>query len=179
MSTRVQPHVNVTHWSPNRSSRGAAHPTLIVIHATVGHNRPGVIDLQSLGDWFGQSSSEVSSQVGVDNEGHSARFVRDADKAWHCAAYNRVSLGIEQVLPGDGTEVTRDMLRETARWCARWSQMYGIPLRKGAVSNTGVVLRAGVIRHSELGALGGNHRDPGPYDMHGMLALGRFYRARI
>lgn len=173
---RYTPHVNVTNWSPHKSSRNGAHPTLIIVHVTAGHNRPGISDLVGLGNWFDQAP--VSSHVATDNESHSARFVRDGDKAWHCAAYNRMSLGIEQVAPGDGTEITRDMYRETARWIARWSKMYGIPIRKGAVSN-GVVRKAGVMRHSELGALGGGHADPGRYDLEAVLNLAKFYRARI
>jgi len=178
MPNRYSPHVNVTDWSPNKSSRQGVTPSLIVIHATAGHNRPGISDLQGLGSWFGTTRSAVSSHVCTDNEGHSGRYVRDEDKAWHCAGYNRMSLGIEQVLPGNGTEITRDMYRETARWVARWSKKYGIPIRKAVVQN-GRVVRAGVIRHSELGALGGGHADPGRYDMEQMLALARFYRSHI
>jgi hypothetical protein len=177
--TRIRPHLVVDHPSPNLSTRGGAHPTLIVIHATAGHNRPGISDLTNLGGWFGQRSSEVSAHVGVDNEAHSARYVSDFDKAWHCAAYNRLALGIEQVMPGDGSEITRDMYRETARWVALWSKAHNIPIHKASVRD-GAVLRAGVIRHSELGALGGNHGDPGRgYDMHAMLSLARFYRAHL
>lgn len=175
---RVHPNVRITSWSPNKSSRGGAHCTLIVIHVTAGHNRPGISDLRGLAGWFGQSASAVSSHVATDNESNSARFVRDGDKAWHCAAYNRPALGIEQIAPGTGREITREMYRETARWVAQWSKEYGIPIRKAVVSG-GVVRKAGVIRHSELGALGGGHADPGPYDMHAMLSLARFYRAKI
>lgn len=177
MATRYTPHVQVTHWSPNRNAKGmVSRPSLIVIHVTAGHNRPGVADLLSLGDWFGRASSEVSSHVATDNEGHSARFVRDSDKAWHVAAFNRLALGIEQVAPGDGTEITRDMYRETGRWVAKWSHDYGIPIRKAIVHGTTVV-RPGVIRHSDLGAAGGGHADPGKYDMEAMMGLARFYRA--
>lgn len=179
---RTRPHVDVTRWSPNHSSRPGTRPVLIVVHATAGHNRPGVVDLAGLGQWFAvgsiQAGNPVSSHVATDNEAHSARFVVDGEKAWHCAYYNRPSLGIEQVLPGDGSEVTRQMLRETARWIALWSNMHHIPIRKGAVTGGGAITRSGVIRHSELGPLGGNHRDPGPFDLHGCLSLARFYRPR-
>lgn len=178
MPDRHRPRVQVTRYSPNYSSRGGARPTLIVIHATAGHNRPGVSDLVNLGSWFGSTSSQVSSHVATDNEGHSARYVPDNEKAWHCAGYNRMSLGIEQVAPGDGTEITREMYRETARWVAQWSKKYGIPIREAAVSN-GAVLRSGVIRHSQLGSIGGGHGDPGRYDMHAMLSLARFYVGKI
>lgn len=175
---RYTPHVDVVDWSPNMTRGGMVHPTLIGIHVTAGHNRPGVADLLGLGNWFGRTSSEVSSHVATDNEGHSARFVHDRDKAWHVANFNRMTLGIEQIAPGDGTEITREMLRETARWVARWSKMHGIPIRKGRVEGL-LVVRSGVIRHSELGAAGGGHSDPGPYDMHGMLSLARFYRTKL
>jgi hypothetical protein len=155
-----------------------ASPTLIVIHATAGHNRPGIGDLQGLGAWFANPINAVSSHVATDNEGHSARFVRDADKAWHVAGYNRMALGIEQIAPGDGTEITDLMYCETARWVARWSHMHGIPIRQGVVTSTGAVVKPGVIRHSQLGMLGGGHADPGPYDEHKMLQYARFYLKR-
>jgi hypothetical protein len=178
MSQRHHPSVDVTRMSPNQSDRGGARPTLVVVHATAGHNRPGIADLAGLAGWFGDSASQVSSHVATDNEGNSARFVPDDRKAWHCAAYNRMSLGIEQIAPGDGSEITRDMYRETGRWIALWSKRWDIPIREARVEN-GRVLRSGVIRHSSLGTLGGNHSDPGRYDMHAMLSLARFYAARI
>lgn len=177
--TRYSPHVEVRQLSPNKSSRQGAHPTLIVIHATVSHNTRGLGDLRAIGDFFSQPTCEASAHVCTDNEGNSARFVLDRDKAWHCAAYNRMSLGIEQILPADGSEITRDLYRETARWCARWSKAYHIPLRVGAVSG-GRVTRAGVVFHSMLGELGGGHTDPGRnYNMNDMLNLARFYRSHI
>ena len=176
--SRYTPHVDVTMMSPNKSTRGGAHPTLIVIHATVSHNLKGLGDLKAIGNWFQNPSARASSHVCTDNEGNSARYVRDAEKAWHCAAYNRMSLGIEQILPADGTELTRDLYRETARWVARWSKMYRIPIRTGVVQS-GRVVKAGVIRHSDLGAAGGGHADPGEYDMHAMLGLARWYRTKI
>jgi N-acetyl-anhydromuramyl-L-alanine amidase AmpD len=174
MSERAFPHVNVHRTSPNRSSRLGARPTLIVIHVTAGHNRPGISDLTGLASWFASTAAQVSSHVATDNEGHSARFVNDADKAWHVAAYNRMSLGIEQVAPGTGAEITDAMYRETARWVATWSHTHGIPIQEAHVSG-GRVLRPGVIRHSQLGSLGGGHSDPGPYDMHKMLDYARRY----
>lgn len=152
---------------------------MIVLHATVSHNHPGLSDLQAIGVWFQNPKAQVSAHVCVDNEGLSARYVYSQLKAWHCAAYNRMSCGIEQILPGhDGLEITQAMYQETARWVARWSKMWGIPIRKGAVSN-GRVTVPGVVRHSDLGVLGGNHSDPGPYDVVAMLKYAQFYRAKL
>lgn len=177
MGQRVSPHVNTTIWSPNKSSRFGAKPTLIVIHATVSHNKPGLTDLEAIGSFFSHSATQASSHVCTDNDGHSARYVKDVLKAWHCAAYNRMSLGIEQILPADGSELTADLYRETARWVARWSKIWGIPIQKAAVSD-GRITKRGVIRHSELGSLGGGHSDPGPYDFDHMLNLARYYRPK-
>jgi|SRR5436190_3070641 len=178
MSQRYSPHVQVRMLSPNKSSRGGAHPTLIVIHATVSHNLRGLGDLKAIGKFFSEPSAEASSHVCTDNEGHSARYVLDGDKAWHCAGFNRMSLGIEQILPATGAELSEDLYRETARWVARWSKKYGIPIHHGDVSGTRVT-KAGVIRHSELGQYGGGHSDPGPYHFNHMLNLARFYRSHI
>lgn len=176
---RYKPHVNLIKPSPFASSRGGARPTLIVVHATAGHNRPGVTDLAALGEWFQNPAAQASSHVGIDNEGHSARFVADRLKAWTVCAYNRMTLNIEQIMPGDGTEITDDLYRECARWIAWWSKGHDIPIRKGAV-RSGYVARSGVLRHSELGTIGCNHDDPGPgYDLHHVLALARFYRGKI
>jgi N-acetyl-anhydromuramyl-L-alanine amidase AmpD len=176
---RYTPAIKVQMLTPNKSSRKGAHPTLIVIHATVSHNRPGLSDLEAIGAWFMNPQNQVSSHVCTDNEGQSARYVYSQDKAWHCAGYNRMSIGIEQILPGrDGLEITQELYQETARWVARWSKMYSIPIRKGAVAD-GRVTRPGVVRHSDLGVLGGNHSDPGPYDMNAMMKYAQFYRTKL
>lgn len=177
-ANRYTPHVDTTILSECKSSRGGAHPTLITVHAAVMHPVPGIKDLVQLGEMFRPLSFQASSHVATDGEANSARFVRDEDKAWHCAGYNRMSLGIEQIIMADGTGLTRDLYRETARWCARWSKMYGIPIQKGLVEN-GRVIRPGIVRHSDLGALGGGHSDPGRYDMTAMMNLAKFYRSKI
>lgn len=171
---RIHPHVQVRIASPNRSSREGAHPTLIVIHVTAGHNRKGIGDLKGLGAYFKVRANEVSSHVATDNEGHSAVFVRGHDKAWHVMNYNRVALGIEQIAPGTGAEITEAMYQETARWVASFAHWYHIPIRHGRVSGL-FVASAGVVRHSDLGVLGGGHSDPGPYDMDRMLWNARRY----
>lgn len=176
---RYVPRVKLRMISPNRSSRGGLLPTLIVIHATISPNRPGLSDLEAIGSWFQNTSSQVSAHVCTDNEGNSARYVDGRDKAWHCMAYNGVSLGIEQVLPDTtGREITADLYKETARWVAYWSKIWHIPIQIAQVRE-GRVTRPGVCRHSGLGPLGGGHSDPGHYDMNGMLRLAKFYRSKI
>jgi hypothetical protein len=179
MSERIHPKVKDRRIVRNKSSRNGVKPRLMVLHATVSHNKKGLSDLKAIGSWFDNPASQSSSHIGVDNEGNSARWVADADKAWTQAAYNSQSLSIEQILPGNGTEVTDAMYRETARWLARWAKKYNLRLRKARVVR-GRVLLSGVIRHSELGSEGGNHNDPGPnYNLAKVLRYARKYKREL
>ena len=128
-------------------------PEIIVLHSTESHNAPGVADLQGLGGWFGNTAAQVSSHVATDGEGHSARFVADTDKAWHCMNFNRVSLGIEQIGQAAQTSWPDAQVKATAAWIAFWSKKYGIPLTHSTSH--------GVCMHSDLGVAGGGHHDPG------------------
>jgi hypothetical protein len=178
---RFIPHVDYRQLVHAKSSRLGSRPSLIVVHATQSPEHLGIADLKGTGAWFDRKGSEESSHVCTDGEGHSARFVRDEDKAWHVASYNRVSLGIEQIGFAEFQRWQEAELRETARWIARWSVLHGIPIQKGKVSQTEIrVLRPGVVRHSDLGALGGGHFDPGHgYDLHAVLDMAREYRRRL
>lgn len=178
---RIHPTDDVVHKSPNTSSRHGAKLELIIVHDTEGANIKGVGDLQTLGHIFDNPNvppaARVSCHVGTDAEGNSGRFVADSLKAWHCAFYNSVSLGIEQIGFASQTKWPEAQLQETARWIARWSDMHGIPIRKGGVSLDGRIIRSGVLRHMDLGNLGGGHHDPGePYPFLDVLALARGYK---
>jgi N-acetyl-anhydromuramyl-L-alanine amidase AmpD len=182
VADRVNPHVAYREIVCNQSSRAGARPSLIVVHATQSSNRAGLGDLAAIGSWFDNPAAQCSSHVCTDAEGNSARYVTDRMKAWHCANYNRVSLGIEQIGFAESAAWTEAEMRETARWIARWSVAWGIPIQKGVVHKTGTVavVRAGVVRHSDLGALGGGHSDPGRhYDLHEVLEMARSYRRRL
>lgn len=147
-----------THISVNRSSRRGIKPRLIVLHITVSHNRPGLPDLDAILDFFGQPSTQASSHIVNDAEGHDARCVNDVDKAWTQAAYNPQSLSVEQIeMAAKSTErwmtENRKQLENTALWIAYWSHKYGIPITHSTVR--------GVCEHRELGAAGGGHSDVG------------------
>ena len=180
---RVRPNVVVTQISPNQSERSVATPTILVLHSTESHDVPGsVSDLRGLGDWFAQTAAQASSHVGVDDDGNSARFVRDAKKAWTCVSFNSVSLNIEQIgFASFGWTKWRKrwrQIRESARWIALWSEGYDIPIRRGAVSGS-TVTRSGVLTHADLGEAGGGHHDPGPYPMKRVLFLARLYKRAL
>lgn len=175
MSERFRPHVSIEDLNCGHSSRHGARITLITVHDTEGANIPGVTDLRNLGPVF-RPDQEKSAHVATDGEGHSGRYVRDADKAWHCAFYNTVSLGIEQIGRAAQASWPDAQLRETARWIAYWNHLHGVPLRKGAVTRDGRVTRSGVVRHSDLGNLGGGHTDPGSnYPLAKVMQYARHY----
>jgi N-acetyl-anhydromuramyl-L-alanine amidase AmpD len=180
MANRYRPHVSIRRNSPNQSSRGGRRPVLIVVHSTesdqaMGNSR----DLAAVADFLSRTSVQASAHVITDGDGHSCRLVPDSAKAWHCANFNSISLGIEQIGRAASEHWHRDEYRETARWIAHWSKAYGIPLRHGAVRGLSVV-RTGIVRHKDLGINGGGHVDPGPnYDLSEVISLAKFYKARI
>lgn len=152
----------------NQSSRNGVKPSLIVLHDTEGGNLAGIADLQGLVNWFNNPAAQASSHVAVDADGNSAKFVDDLSKAWHVAAYNSKSLGIEQV--GFATQkVWPDaQLKKTAQYIAYWSTKYGIPI----IHSTD----RGVALHSDLGVAGGGHHDPGGgYPLDKVLAYAKDY----
>ncbi len=163
-----------------QSSRRGTKPVLIVLHDTEGANVPNSArDLEGLGNFFNRISTQASSHIGVDEDGCSARYVLDAEKAWTQAYYNPWSLSIEQIgFASDNWKGAkkRQQLEEVARWIARWHRVHGIPIRKGRVSQDGRVLRSGVVQHRELGSLGGDHHDVSlGYPMVEVLRLARRY----
>lgn len=170
----------ITHLSPNRSSRGGVAPKLIVLHTTEGSNHAGISDLIGLGNFFGGTAAQASSHVANDGEGHDARFVPDSEKAWTEAADNPFGLSIEQI---GFASTTREewfdkyphQLANTAQWIAHWSEKFDIPIRRGAAP-AGILLRSGVASHKQLGFLGGGHSDPGPgYPFKYVLRLARYF----
>ncbi len=178
--SRYTPAVVVTRDSPNQSSRRGVKPRLIVLHSTESDNVKGSSrDLANVADFLCRPATQASSHVIVDSDGNSARLVPDDAKAWTQAAFNPHCLSIEQIGRAASERWTRDEIREAARWVARWSKKYDIPIRVGAVSGTSVA-RSGIVTHKMLGAAGGGHVDPGSaYPLTAMLNLAKFYRAHI
>lgn len=167
-----RPRVQVRRIVRNRSSRGGVHPRIIVIHSAESRNVPGDADLRSLGGWFDNPASKVSSHLGIDDEGKTARYVPDADKAWTQAYYNPQALSIELI--GRASQSagawTDAQVEKTARWLAFWSKKFGIPLRHSTYR--------GVCKHSDLGAAGGGHHDPGTFPFKRCLKRARKLKRR-
>lgn len=177
MAERIYPDVKVKDFTPNCYSPRGARIKLVIIHDTEGHNREGVGDLVDLGALF--HNRVASCHVGVDAEGQSGRYVRDGDAAWQAVAYNRVSVGIENLGFASQSEWPEKQVKEAARWVALWSHHHGVPIRKAWTVN-GRVLRSGVTTHRKLGAAGGNHSDPGEhYPMGHLFDLAKHYRKQM
>lgn len=176
---RAHPKVVYRTETPNQSVRTSTIRA-IVVHSTEGSNIHGSsADLIGVAKYLCRPAVQASCHVITDDDGRSARICSDKGKAWHCAAFNSATIGIEQVGRAAQSTWGADELRETARWIALLSKRHGIPIRKGRVSS-GAVIVTGVLRHSDLGAAGGGHHDPGGnYPLDHVLALARFYRRKL
>lgn len=175
-----QPKINIHRIVCNRSDRTGVPVSLIVLHSTESHDRPGSRDVEAVIGWFDNPQSQASSHLVIDKDGITARCVDDRQKAWTCAAFNSASLNIEQIGWSSSSRrkwIMRDkQLKQVAKFIAFWSKKYGIPVERGAVSGRSVV-KAGVVMHSELGEAGGNHGDPGKgYPIDKVIRYAKFYK---
>jgi hypothetical protein len=184
MAPRKSPVPEITRSVVNQSSRFGVAPSLIVLHITVSHNRPGLTDIVGIADFFDRTSTQASSHVVNDQEGNDAVLVPDDRKAWTQSAYNSPALSIEQI-HFDHTISREKWMREsprqlanTALWIAHWSIKHGIPIRRAVTPGSGIVARSGVATHKQLGASGGGHVDPGTgYPLPYVLWLARYFAA--
>jgi hypothetical protein len=156
--------------SPNCSGRGGSGVRLVVVHTAEGAN-----GFRNLGNFFASSSSQASSQVGIDDErGTIGEYVRRTDAAWTQANYNPQAVSVElcaaPINSGHpcGANWTAEewnrhdgMLANVADWIREECQHYGLPITKLSAAEAQGSGR-GVCGHVDLGAGGGGHWDPGP-----------------
>src|SRR5215467_2106629 len=77
--------------SPNYSSRGGSKVRLIVLHTA-----EGALTYQSLGSYFANPASQVSSHAGIDDTPNTVGiYVKRADKAWTAANANPYAIQAE------------------------------------------------------------------------------------
>jgi hypothetical protein len=154
-----------TRFVRNRSSRGGARPSLLVMHFTVSPNRPGRGDVDGVTKFFNNPRVQASSNYVTDAEGNCNYIVPEAAKAWTQGAFNPwaiswevINTGREQTYAGEpggpGLAKLGLTLSDAAR---RW----GIPLRRGATSGCRI-LRSGIVDHESLDC-GNNHTDIRPF----------------
>jgi hypothetical protein len=147
--------------SPNKSSRGGQQVRLIVLHTAEGART-----IESLGNFFASSSSQVSSHAGADDKINTiGEYVARGDKAWTQANANPYSVAIELCAFAawsiDEWNRHQNMLANCAQWIAEEAAAFGIPIVRLNASQAQGGGR-GVCQHSDLGALGGGHHDCGP-----------------
>ena len=146
--------------SPNYSSRGGATVRLIVLHTA-----EGATTIESLGSFFGNSSSQVSSHTGIDDTpGVIGEYVKRDGKAWTAMNANPVAIQTELCAFAKWSSAEwqkhPDMLENAARWVAEEAKFFGIPITRLSPAQAQGSGR-GVCQHSDLGAWGGSHWDCG------------------
>jgi hypothetical protein len=160
--------------SPNYSGRGTSGVRLIVIHTA-----EGALTIESLGNFFANSSSGVSSHTGIDDKpGIIGEYVKRSNKAWTAGNANPYSVQTELCAfakwPLSEWNKHPVMLQNCADWVREEATGYGIPIvRLNAAQAQGGGY--GVCQHADLGASGGGHWDCGggfPMDEVLRIALG-------
>jgi len=143
--------------SPNRSSRHGARVDLLVWHETAGAYKGSVA-------WLCNPAAQASAHLVVrEDGGEVTQLVPLAEKAWHAAAYNPRSVGVEHANVTAKGYATEAQLRESARVFGWLCLHLGIPPRWARGGNG-----PGVCRHLDLGSAGGGHTACGP-DLSGWL----------
>lgn len=150
-SSVVLPQLN---WiaSPNFSVRTDS-VKMVVLHDTEG-------SYQSAINWFQNPQSDVSAHIVLREDGLQAtQMVAYDHKAWHCAAFNSASIGLE--MAGVATKGFGSYeLKVAARIIAFFLKKYNLPpvllSEKDALNG-----KRGWTCHQLLGQAGGGHSDPG------------------
>jgi hypothetical protein len=162
----------------NMSSRGGVRARNIVLHYTVGPNRPGLTDMDGTTTLANNPAAGVSWHFLIDREGHCYFSVPLTMKAWTQANANPFSVGIEIVnsgresnlIDGAGKAKLALVISDTAR-------KLDIPLGVGWVGGC-APQKPGVVDHFHLGACGGGHHDLTPLRSGGVAErVGPYVRA--
>lgn len=153
-------------WIPSPNfTAGYSSRRLIVLHTSEGAQT-----YQSLGNFFAESSSQVSSHVGIDDvRGTIGEYVKRSNTAWTAANANPVAVQAEFCTPsGAAANWTAsiwknqhpNMLLNAGDWIAEEAAYWNIPIVSLTPSQAQGSGR-GVCQHSDLGAWGGGHYDCG------------------
>lgn len=136
--------------TPNKSSRRGTLVTHLVWHATAGHYAPSIA-------WLCNPAADASAHLVLrEDGGECTQLVKLAEKAWHAAAWNAFTVGVEHASLGAGFASHEQLLRS-----ARVFAWLCYDLRIPPVF--GLHRSSGIVRHRDLGVAGGGHGD-GPSD---------------
>lgn len=137
--------------SQNRSSRQGERIDLLVWHETAGAYAGSV-------QWLRNPRANASAHLVVREDGRQVtQLVPLALKAWHAAAYNSRSVGVEHANVTAKGYSTDAQLVESARIFGWLCLHLKIPPRWARAGHG-----PGVCYHAELGAAGGGHSQCGP-----------------
>jgi hypothetical protein len=148
------------------------------VRLIVLHTAEGARTYQSLGSFFANPSSGVSSHTGIDDTpGVIGEYVRD-HKAWTQGNANPYSVATELCAFAEWSpdEWARhpDMLANCAQWVAEEAAKYDIPIVRLSADQAQDGYSKGVCQHVDLGAAGGGHWDCGPgFPMDQVIAMAR------
>lgn len=155
-------------------SHGEHKPVRIILHSTESGDAAGLTDLRGLAMFWKGQAKGYGSQIAVDLEGLTGRYVADTQIAWHTSQRNTGSLGIEQFGKASFTRrlwiLRPRQLAKVAWWIAFWSKKFSIPIKKD--------VEFGVSTHAmQSKAFGGDHTDPGlGYPLQLVLITARVYK---
>ena len=137
--------------SPNFSSRNGAKVDLLVWHETAGAYAGSV-------SWLCNPAAQASAHLVVREDGAEVtQLVPLASKAWHAAAFNPRSIGVEHANTTAKGYATEAQLQQSARIFGWLCMEFNVPPRWARGGNG-----SGVCYHGELGVAGGNHPNCGP-----------------
>lgn len=137
--------------TPNHSSRHGAPVSLLVWHETAGSYAGSV-------SWLQSPRSGASAHLVIREDGREAtQLVALSEKAWHAAAFNPQSVGIEHANTTPQGYASEHQLEVSARVFGWLCLHFSIPPRWSHDGRS-----PGIARHSDLGILGGGHFSCGP-----------------
>lgn len=137
--------------SPNHSPRGGHEITHLVWHATIGRYAGAIETLCN------PANQDSAHAVMREDGRETTQLVKVGEKAWHAYPYwNLRSVGVEHASLQRGF-ASHDQLVQSARLFGWLCKDLGIPAQHG------VDKPRGIVRHRDLGVVGGNHFD-GPDD---------------
>jgi GH25 family lysozyme M1 (1,4-beta-N-acetylmuramidase) len=125
---------------------GGCVPRLLVLHIMQG-------TLAGTDSWFRNTAAQASAHFGVGKDGTVYQWVDTANKAWHAANANGISIGVEHE-GNTGDSLTAAQVAADIKLYAWVHQHHAVPLAL-ATSATG----SGLAYHALGGASWGGHPD--------------------
>lgn len=165
-----------TRFTGNFSQRVyGPNPGVVGMHQTVTFDRPGDDQAPLIAQGSRRSSGTSWHFLIGGIDGLCTYMVPMKYSAWTQASANSVAIGIE--IQAYGTEkqyLTPTAQRKVVRVLLQIHDRYGIPMRRGRVEWTGrcrpIVVKRGIVEHSELGPCGGGHADVTPWSTDPLIA---------